>query len=161
MLDQHFGFFPNVTRSNTNTKNALELREKQEVYYITRTYQTRHGNGYMTNEDLEVKPELKNNENETNVLDEYQGVFRKSLLDIDLLNYAHNNDIYSKGLTKHLMITCADQVAEKFPVTKKGKIIEVEAEEIAWHLDTQFTDVFISRGPTIKDIERCKIRQLY
>lgn len=114
LLDQEFGFFPNVTRSYTTSRNILELCPNlDEIYYITRTYQTRHGNGFMTNEDKK-KPELVNNEDETNKSHKYQGEFRISELDIELLKYAITCDNNYSGngkyaIKKNLIITCNDQ----------------------------------------------------
>jgi adenylosuccinate synthase len=127
MLDKNYGFFPHVTRSNTTSKNALEiiktipLNVDINTYYITRAYQTRHGNGYMTNEGSDISY-IKNNPKETNV-EGFQGEFRKSILDLDVLNYAiscdkyHNPDMFSK---KKLVITCLDQVPENIPITVNG-----------------------------------------
>lgn len=114
LLDQEFGFFPNVTRSHTTSKNILELCPNlDQIYYITRTYQTRHGNGFMTNEDKPI-PILVNNEDETNKSHKYQGEFRISELDIELLKYAIISDNNYSGngrhvINKHLIITCNDQ----------------------------------------------------
>ncbi|MCI5211333.1 MAG: adenylosuccinate synthase, partial [Candidatus Electrothrix sp. ATG2] len=45
LLDQHYGFFPYVTRSDTGTKNIFALcgESMPEIFLITRAYQTRHG----------------------------------------------------------------------------------------------------------------------
>ncbi len=55
MLDQDYGIFPNVTRSNTTTKNALKMDRDNEIFYVTRSYQTRHGNGWMPNNGAFIK----------------------------------------------------------------------------------------------------------
>jgi hypothetical protein len=41
----------------------------------------------MSNRDL-PEPNLINNQHEINVDTSFQGIFRKSILDLDLLNYA-------------------------------------------------------------------------
>lgn len=116
LLDQDFGFFPNVTRSNTTSKNALDVWSKMrsdfddeypEIYYVTRSYQTRHGAGFMSDEsDIP----LTNNENETNVTQQYQEEFRTGWLDPEMINYAIRCDNnFSRGLKKNLIITCMDQ----------------------------------------------------
>ena len=118
LLDMDFGFFPNVTRSNTTSKNVftlikelnLDIKSTPKVYYITRAYQTRHGSGFMTNEDLD-KPTLINIENEINVDGGNQGTFRKSILDLDLISYAIQCDNnFSKHCEKHIVISCLDQI---------------------------------------------------
>ena len=164
LLDQDFGFFPNVTRSNTTSKNALSIinndkylsminKSDIEIYYITRSYQTRHGNGYMSNENLFGELNLKNNELETNVTNEWQGNFRKSVLDIDLLKYAFQCDSnFSHGITKHLVVTCVDQTGDIIPVTinngDNNILYNIHIEELPTRLPVNFKNVYISRGDT-------------
>jgi adenylosuccinate synthase len=148
LLDQDHGFFPNVTRSNTTSKNAIDvwtrlswgLCELPEIYYVTRTYQTRHGAGFMTNEG-DINGMLKNNEDETNVSHDYQGDFRIGSLDTDLLNYALEIDkqYHHFELKKNLVVTCMDQY--KIPISV-----------LLHHLDTKFNSVLISNGPSREDI---------
>lgn len=152
LLDQNYGFFPNVTRSNTGTKNILSMIPKEailEIYLVTRAYQTRHGNGFMTNEDLPHN--IKVNPDETNVTHKHQGNFRRSLLDVSLLQYAIEKDSYinSYGL-KRLVITCLDHVVNEWRFTYKDKIITCNneigfVEGIAKLLDIQ--RVCISKSP--------------
>jgi adenylosuccinate synthase len=147
LLDKDFGFFPNVTWSNTTSQNALEfLREtvgenNVEIFYVTRTYQTRHGNGYMSNED---PIELKNNELETNKLDTYQGNFRTGSLDTDLLNYALSCDSHFSDsiiCKKNLVITCMDQY-------------EIDTKNLLSELNVKFDDVYVSTGDCYTNIHR-------
>ena len=150
MLDQDYGFFPNVTRSYTTSRNAMEFiinnldSSDVETYYVTRAYQTRHGIGYMTNADLPISY-IKINPNETNVDTGYQGTFRKSVLDLDLLKYALSCDKYynSDWSPKKLVITCCDQVDEKknksdeyqIPLTKENKTLCLTPKEIGEELN--------------------------
>jgi adenylosuccinate synthase len=112
MLDMDHGIFPNVTYANTTSKNAIEICNKLDIknietYYITRCYQTRHGNGWMSNQN---KIELINNENEINIHNEYQGHFKIGELDYELLDYAVSIDKgYNLKSTKNLVVTCLDQ----------------------------------------------------
>jgi len=121
LLDQDFGFFPDVTRSYTTSRNAIEIINKMnstcptsgnieyipEIYYVTRTYLTRHGRGYFPETD---NIDLVNNINETNRFNPYQGEFRKTKLNLELLKYAFDCDnTYSNQLKKNLIITCNDQ----------------------------------------------------
>lgn len=112
MLDQNHGIFPHVTFANTTSKNAIEICdrfgiENREIFYVTRCYSTRHGVGWMPNEN---KIELQNNEAEINVYNEHQKDFRIGEIDYDLLNYALKVDeIYSRNIEKNLVITCLDQ----------------------------------------------------
>lgn len=139
MLDMDYGLYPNVTRSNTTCKNAVELITKWDMigrnittYYITRAYQTRHGNGPMTNDGMDISY-IKPNPNETNVDTGSQGIFRKSVLDLDLLDYALSCDAYHRlaDTRKTLVITCMDQVGEKVPVTDfEGNLVSLTPKEI-------------------------------
>ena len=118
LLDQDIGFFPHVTRGNTGSK-ALVGEKLDEVWYVTRAYQTRHGNGPMTNEN--IGHNIKENPNETNK-ENYQGVFRRTLLDLDLLKYSLFKD-NSWANEKYLVITCLDHVEDEWRFTYQGKII--------------------------------------
>lgn len=126
LLDMDYGFFPNVTRSNCTSKNAIEIikdmhwwvEEGIHIYYITRSYQTRHGNGFMTNENFQLN--LKNNEKETNKKHPWQGNFRTGALDLELINYAIQCDMnFSKEFKHNLVMTCLDQLDEIY-VSEKG-----------------------------------------
>lgn len=113
LLDMNHGNFPYVTYANTTSKNALEIVNNTfdiiypEIYYVTRCYQTRHGNGWMSNN---IKVDLVNNQEEINVYNKFQGEFRISEFDYKLIDHAINIDnIYSNGLIKNLVVTCLDQ----------------------------------------------------
>jgi len=132
MLDEDAGFYPNVTWGNTTSKNAVlflaELGisvDDISVYYVTRPYQTRHGRGYMSNEG--VVPNLTPNEKETNVKSPYQGDFRYGILDIDQLQYALKCDhqFVSNNIEKNLVITCLDQITDRFLATYEQEMLEI------------------------------------
>jgi adenylosuccinate synthase len=132
LLDQNFGFFPNVTRSNTGYANIFALlpRYVDDLYLVTRAYQTRHGNGYMSNEDLPHN--IKEDPLETNQSNEWQGEFRRALLDVSLLEYGmgkdpHISDRYS--LRKSLVITCLDHIRKDYRFTYKGEIVYCKNEK--------------------------------
>ncbi len=114
LLDMHFGIFPNVTFANTHSINAIKICkelgiENIETFYISRCYLTRHGRGWMGNEILES--ELKNNDEEINVYNKYQGEFRVGTFDYDLLNYAIEVDrIFNLDSKMTLVINCLDQL---------------------------------------------------
>jgi adenylosuccinate synthase len=135
LLDQKNGFFPHVTRSNTNSFNAnmllsgigfqLKKSIQKETFYVTRAYQTRHGNGPMTNEDIPHNIQNKNEVNKTNI---YQGNFRTSLLDLDLLKYAiHKNNVNVQNNT--LVITCLEHIQNEYRFTENNKIIYCNNEK--------------------------------
>lgn len=149
LLDQHHGFFPNVTRSNTTSKNAMEMSSEffyddVEIYYVTRTYQTRHGNGFMSGEG--ISPVLKNAEEETNKSHNYQGEFRTSNLDVELLRYAIECDRLYSGydVKRNLVITCNDQ-------------LEIDYRKLVYDLEfgdlVKFDNIYLSFGPTLDTIK--------
>lgn len=139
LLDQHYGFFPHVTRADLGVKNiqkiAHQLTGKKfdididiELFLITRAYQTRHGNGPMTNED--VNHNIKDNQDETNVTNSQQGIFRKSILDLDLIKYALMVDPeINKNLgSSTIVITNLDQVEDNWQYSINQKIYNVNTE---------------------------------
>lgn len=161
LLDKEFGFFPHVTRSSTTSQNAIDFIQrnnlpKPEVYYITRAYQTRHGNGPMTNEGIPLR--VENNPIETNVTGGYQGEFRKTILDLDLLNYALSCDKNFAGpYRKHLVITCSDQVREGLTYTSKGEVIKGDFYDVQRRLNTVFDKIYYTMShssDSMKILER-------
>lgn len=133
LLDQHYGFFPHVTRSNVGTTNINHFYANDDyfdahVYLVTRAYQTRHGNGPMTNESISF--DIIKDPNETNKTEEFQGEFRRSMLDLDLLKYAINKDRGLRTFTnKTLVITCLDHIAGNWAFTKQGTVYRFISEE--------------------------------
>ena len=90
LLDQaNRGDFPHLTPSSTGAyfiHNDIEkLGVRADLFYVSRSYITRHGNGPM---DKEVKKEWINQNiiDITNQPNEWQGTLRYGLLDIGKLN---------------------------------------------------------------------------
>jgi adenylosuccinate synthase len=156
MLDQDIGFFPHVTRSNVGTNRILEMSPNIELYLITRAYQTRHGNGAMSNENLPHNISL--DENETNVENEYQGIFRKSLLDLSLLEYAINKDEYIRlNKNKNLVITCLDHIVDEYRLTYEGDILYFNSEEEFVEFIVKILkikNVYISHSPNSENVTK-------
>lgn len=126
LLDQNIGFFPHVTRSSVGLDNIRKISpELDNVYYVTRAYQTRHGNGPMTNEHIPhfIRP----NPNETNVLNKFQGQFRRTLLDVDLLKYALQRS-ESRHYNSTLVITCMDHMVDDMRFTHGGEVRSFNSE---------------------------------
>lgn len=149
LLDQHIGFFPHVTRANTGIRNIWELPYgSSELFFVTRAYQTRHGNGPMTNN--EIPHSISNNPYERNSDRTFQGKFRISILDIDLLRYALDKEPYVKNWgNKTIVITCLDLI-ERYTMTIKGRLKEFADEKefvngICSHLG--FQKCLLSRTP--------------
>lgn len=134
MLDESYGFFPHVTRSSTTSKNALAICQRNglstpEIYYATRCYLTRHGHGPIPNQDdvafvRDVTPE------ESNVTNEWQGNFKRGILDLEQLRYAITcDDLYSHACAKNIMVTCLDQISDFQAYEGKNLISLTETQQ--------------------------------
>lgn len=114
LLDMNHGVFPDVTYSNTTSKNAIEICNKigvkdVEIYHITRAYHTRHGRGEFSEEPIE----LINTEEETCTFNSAQGSFKTAKMDYELLNAARDVDEIYSGMYPHkLVVTCNDQIKD-------------------------------------------------
>ena len=122
LLDKDLGFFPHVTPSKTNLENIFELGYGLDgVYLVTRAYQTRHGVGPMTNESLPLQ--VRDDHERSTKTNEFQGSLRKTVLDLDLLeSVVHrgvDEDCRQHSITKHLVVTCLDQI-QGFPTLTYG-----------------------------------------
>ena len=86
LLDQNNKkFSPHLTHSNTGMKNVEVLCaqagiKEKEIYYVSRTYLTRHGHGPLPGEDASMS--FEDNTNHTNP---WQGSLRFATLDSDEL----------------------------------------------------------------------------
>lgn len=114
LLDMDHGVFPNVTYANTTSKNVwkhlnIKKGDTLDLYYVTRCYQTRHGNGWMSDErDIP----LINNEEEINVENPWQGKFRLGEFDDNILIQAINIErlYHQENIKKEtLVVSCLDQ----------------------------------------------------
>jgi len=126
LLDQNIGFFPHVTRSNTGSANIPEsVRRTAKIYAVTRAYQTRHGAGPMTNEARKENSYIMEAKDETNQYGNYQGIFRRSLLDLDLLEYGMTKEPMLRLVRNRdvLVITCLDHMGT--PAYTVGGVVKV------------------------------------
>lgn len=154
MLDMDYGFFPHCTPSRLGTQE-FELEPEDTVFLVTRFYQTRHGNGPC--EGITVAVE---NPDEQNFDKGPQGLFKKRVLDVDLLSYAKRIDRQiSQHLYTDLVITCLDQYTGKgFYARMDGRLRHYDNErdfidgvvgKLGW-----VRNVYVSRGPSAETIER-------
>lgn len=108
LLDQdNKEFFPHVTHSHTGMKNVRVLCDQagiteQEIYYVSRTYLTRHGAGPLPGEDSKLSYS-----DETNHPTRYQGSLRFAPLDTDKLVARCRSDAGSQPFK--LVLTHCDQ----------------------------------------------------
>lgn len=111
LLDMDHGIFPHVTYANTTSKNAWKYAGADvKVHYITRCYQTRHGNG-----PFDAAPiTLENNSEEINVENTWQGSFKVGEIDYGLLRYAFDIDraYHPCDVERNLVVGCLDQRPE-------------------------------------------------
>jgi len=137
MLDKDIGFFPHVTRANVGVRPIVRMGyNPDKIILVSRAYQTRHGNGPMTNESRNVH--ILDNPFEKNPSNGIQGAFKKSMLDVDLMDYAilkdkciHHAVVSGRRSKVSLFITCADLV---FPgglnYTFKEMVIHSETKDV-------------------------------
>ncbi|WP_428168423.1 adenylosuccinate synthetase [Chryseobacterium sp.] len=158
LIDQNFGTIPHITKSNTTSQNAIDMIQKSnlnidtEIFYVTRVYQTRHGNGPFKEDNPDLY--LVNNLDETNVENLYQGKMRSNFLDIDDLKYALNCDKkYSQELNKNLLITCIDHMmSENIKIYINGKLDIKHYSNISSLLGVNFKNVFYSKSKLSENI---------
>lgn len=142
MLDMDHGIFPHVTYSHTTSRNAMEvcklLDVSPDVYYVTRCYYTRHGNGPLpVGEELA----LTNNEVEKNVSHAWQGEFKTREIQYNLLNQALEYDSYYCGpANKHLVVTCLDQL----PM--------FDFDQLVGELHTVFKKAYVTNSPITRGL---------
>lgn len=151
LLDEHHHFFPHVTRSKTGVYNAVQIlkgiyHESAEVYYITRTYLTRHGAGPLPFEG-EIEPHIDN----TNKTNTHQGSLRFAPLNIDLLQESISDDLNSVkfNLNHHLVVTWMNVLNNKNKLVTDDKLIEVDDETFIETLNNieNFDNVYHSYSP--------------
>jgi len=131
-LDQDYGAFPYVTRSNTGLKNILAIAAEAgitslDVSYVTRIYTTRHGAGPLESE----LTALVNIDavDPTNAPNAWQGTLRFAPLDLGLLSKAITHDLAldRRGIAVNagLAVTCLDQAKASFPVVKGNEVMRL------------------------------------
>jgi adenylosuccinate synthase len=159
LLDRDYGNKPFITQSNSTSKNAFEIisnfkniKFDIDLYYVSRAYLTRHGGGPF--HEFPLSYELKGAINETNINNEFQGIFRKGFLNIDLMNYALACDaIYSGSHKKSLVITCIDHLPSSDIYYIKGsEICSKPYNSLISELSVSFNRVFFSLSPCAEDL---------
>ncbi|WP_269581950.1 adenylosuccinate synthetase [Roseibium sp. Sym1] len=170
MLDQDYGAFPHVTRSNTGMPNIAAVCAEAgissvDVHYMTRAYSTRHGAGPLRNETKSLKGvEVVD---ETNTPNDWQGELRLAPLDVDGIVHAINYDLWR---VKHrievrpgIFITCTDQIhGDTLPIEVSGRIFPENKISFLseytrdWHPHGLYG---VSDGPTRENVKMSMLRQ--
>lgn len=160
LLDQDYGVFPHVTRSNTGLANMVQISREAgidtiSVRYATRAYTTRHGAGPLAHEGDDMG--FATIVDHTNVHNDWQGTIRAAPLDLDILNSAIRYDLTNSdgvSIEPELAVSCLDQVIPGVSVYLDGKQEIVSADELP-QLVSRVTGLEIgavSRGPTRRDV---------
>jgi adenylosuccinate synthase len=162
LLDQDYGAFPYVTRSNTGLKNMVAIARETgideiAVTYATRSYVTRHGAGPFAHEDVDMSwLEMIDLTNQPN---EWQGTIRKAPLDIDILIAAVRHDIsLAQGIkiAPVISMSCLDQIKDKATVVVQGEILKLDRDDIPALVEKHsgLKVAYRSYGPTRDDIRK-------
>ena len=160
LLDTEHGFTPHTTPSkvglNGCTYYAL-FNSNIEAYFVTRTYTTRHGNGYEPKFPITI-PSWKK---ESNIDNQFQGKFKTGLLETKLLQRAfdrHNiiNTCQKFKISPKLVVTHTDLIDKnvinsfaldnnivKFNNTEEA--LDILIKELDGYLDPQ--EVYYSDNP--------------
>ena len=86
LLDMEGGFMPHCTPSKVGLNGMRpEYLQNAEVFLVTRSYLTRHGNGYDPVGESFVRKYFTNLKEPTNLNDGPQGQFKLGVLDLDLV----------------------------------------------------------------------------
>lgn len=114
LLDAECGFNPHTTPSRVGLngcKTFISSNSTIEAYFVTRTYTTRHGNGYDPKFPITI-PDWKY---ESNIDNQFQGKFKTGMLEIKLLQRAfdrHNiiNTCKEYKISPRLVVTHTDLI---------------------------------------------------
>ncbi len=163
LLDEDYGWFPNVTRSPTGLKNAVELAAEAGIrgldcVYVTRAYATRHGAGHLPHE-LPAKPFAKI-EDLTNLPNPRQDNLRFGWLDLDLLGSTIAADFERFAasapiqIARRLAVTCLDQLDARVSFVSGGLLCDSSVDEFVRCAAQAagVSRVCVSRGPTRETI---------
>lgn len=132
LLDMDCGFYPHVTPSHTGLAGVPTwYLQDAEVYLVTRSYLTRHGNGY--------EPKFKHGldlskKYESNVENEFQGRFKTGALETSLLNLAYqrhciDNMVAKYNLSLNLVVTHMDVIGDTW-LCEQGALCEYETKRL-------------------------------
>jgi adenylosuccinate synthase len=161
LLDQDYGAFPHVTRSNTGLKNMVSVAREAEigridVTYMTRAYATRHGAGPFGYEDAQTS--WLSMVDPTNQPNDWQGTIRTAPLDVDAVSSAIRHDLGFGGngieVSASIGISCVDQVAARMQVGVGGELVEIDRARLS-EVVMAASGLEVSRlsfGPTRADV---------
>jgi adenylosuccinate synthase len=153
LLDMDNGFMPHCTPSRVGLNGIPETYlDDAEVFLVTRSYLTRHGNGYEPQFEDYIRSNFKNLDEPTNRDDGAQGRFKIGMMNLDLMRDAfsrHRLDNFARmnGVKYNLVITHMDCVnGESIPVISGGHRTFVHPGDIIFDL-IKFENTYLSYGP--------------
>jgi adenylosuccinate synthase len=158
LLDQTFGFFPHVTRSNTGTKNIIKILEnfpiidELKVNHITRVYTTRHGAGPLSYEQ-DFPERIIDNTNHSHL---FQGALRYSPLNYDEMGRVISLDLqcqeisYRYEINNIMTMTCLDQLDDTVQFIMGEELHQISKELFIENVYRMHD--YVSYGPTRKDV---------
>jgi adenylosuccinate synthase len=161
-LDMDHRDFPYVTHSKTGLTCVMklmkqaEIEEELSVYYVTRTYMTRHGAGPLPHEIIGL-PYSKVTD-PTNIPNDYQGSLRFGWLDYDHLIEEIRTDLgRAKGIKAlpSVAITCTDQIDdERIQLVRGGKRTGVRVEDLVKRLyNSEIMSCITFHGPAQNNVQ--------
>lgn len=162
MLDQDYGHFPHVTRSNTGVTNMASVALEAGIgeiaaHYMTRAYTTRHGAGPLAHDGTPTG--YADIVDPTNMPNDWQGSIRLAPLDVDVLAAAVRHDLSrvpaGVRVTASLALTCADQLRDAATVFAGGAERTVKAASLPRFLagNSGIPVSHVSYGPTRATME--------
>lgn len=173
MLDEKTGFFPHVTRGRTGIAGAEKIiqktvdiigRAKLFIHYVLRHYETRHGNGPCSEDNVVPVAFVPADDGKDpfNDASGYQGQFRIRHLNHGFIGYAAAQEyssisgseiLCSLWSEKRFVFTCADRMSKygltaldgKLRVFDTGAELRREAvsglnESTAWYTDSPYME---------------------
>ncbi|MDW9478682.1 adenylosuccinate synthase [Sinorhizobium meliloti] len=156
LLDQDYGAFPHVTRSNTGILNMAAVAREAgigniEAIYATRAYTTRHGAGPLAHEgdDMDYAMIV----DPTNLHNDWQGAIRAAPLDLDVLAASIRHDMGRADgieLRAGIAVTCLDQVTAGSTVYRNGRDAVLDGSALLGAVETAvgLRVAAVSEGPS-------------
>ena len=133
LLTEKYGVMPHCTPSLINLSDMLpdlnvmtEPKQGMEVYFVTRSYTTRHGNGPL-NAEASMEDLGLSVYDPTNVPNKFQGSIRYAPLDVDLLRSTIKSEIdlvagsLKWDIKYNLVVTCTVH-SDNYVKTLKGDL---------------------------------------
>ena len=159
LLDEYHRWFPHVTRSRTGVFNAVQILKsigvyEADVFYVTRTFLTRHGRGPLPLEQSDSTV-FSGIVDATNVPNKHQETIRYAPLNLPLLSESINSDLKTVlyfTFNVNLSVTWVDYLVGKIPyVDMDGRLrVTNDTSVLIGELSSTYTfdRILLSNGHT-------------